>query len=56
MRKIVPIVTIASFVAIAFVSCGAKSSDVSTNEGGFKQVEEIDMVFQWRVVGDTLEM
>ena len=56
MRKIVPMVAIASFVAIAFVSFGAKSADVTTTEGGFKQVEEIDMVLQRRVVRDTLEM
>ena len=63
MRKRLKSTTVVLFMALfvlALASCGGggekEAAEVETLDSGFKQVETMDMAFQWKVDGDTLEV
>jgi len=60
MKKAVRSALVLGVVAIALVlaACGGGKPEVevTTNAQGFKQVEAIDMVLQWKISGSTIEI
>jgi hypothetical protein len=50
------ILAIALVVGLAACGGGDSESEVTTTDDGFKQVEAIDMVFEWQVDGDNLNV
>ena len=56
LRRLTPTVATVIVLTVAVFSCASESAETVTNDDGFKQIESIDMLFKWRVQGDTLEM
>ena len=55
--KRVSVVAAAIAVVLFVVSCGGDEPvEVTTTSDGFKQVESIDMVFQWKIQGGNIEI
>lgn len=58
MRELLKGATLVFIVSITLGACGGggeAAPDVTTLDTGFKQVEAIDMTFQWKIEGDTME-